>query len=118
LSDRATDAATRLSHATVPYRLVDGTLVANDWNDLIDGTLAHAIDLHETGARATPATPDVWTGTTRTGRTTSSDCSGWGSASAQLAGGVGLLTSTSTTWTAISSDSCDRGDVHLYCLEQ
>src|SRR5207302_548222 len=35
LSDRATDAAARLSHATVPYRLVDGTLVANDWNDLI-----------------------------------------------------------------------------------
>jgi len=97
LSDRATDAAVRLSHATVPYRLVDGTLVANDWNDLIDGTLAHAIDLHETGARAMPATPDVWTGTTRTGRTTSTDCTGWSSASAhQPAAGQSFRLTAST----------------------
>jgi hypothetical protein len=118
LSDSTANAESRVSHASVPYRLVDGTLIANDWPDLIDGNLAHAIDVCETGAPADPAHSHVWTSTTRTGRTSSNDCGSWLDGAAQASGGVGLLSSNSTTWTAVTIDACDRSDVHFYCFEQ
>ena len=39
LSDTTGSPATRFAQASVPYRLVDGTTIANDWNDLTDGTI-------------------------------------------------------------------------------
>ena len=33
-----------------PYRLLDGTLVANDWNDLTSGAIANAINVSESGS--------------------------------------------------------------------
>ena len=39
--------ATRFTQSAQPYRKVDGVLVANNWADLIDGTLASAIDKTE-----------------------------------------------------------------------
>ena len=56
LSDTATSAATRLNHATVPYELVDGTVVASDFTGLTSGTLSHAINLDENGAASAPGT--------------------------------------------------------------
>jgi hypothetical protein len=51
---------TRFVHAPGPYRLVDGTKIADDWADLTDGTLRQAIDLDEAGNRVPARTP-TWT---------------------------------------------------------
>jgi hypothetical protein len=43
LSTRDVTAAERLTHAAVPYVRTDGTTIADDWDDLVDGTLAAPI---------------------------------------------------------------------------
>ena len=60
LSDSETDARDRLTHATVPYRLVDGTTVADDFTDLTDGSLDAPINRTENG---TAVGDRPWTGT-------------------------------------------------------
>lgn len=47
LSDSTNSAAARLSHATVPYVLVDGTVVAKNWTELTGGNLRAPIRLTE-----------------------------------------------------------------------
>ena len=44
LSDGTTSAAARLTHATVPYKRIDGVTIADDWADLTDGTLDAPLD--------------------------------------------------------------------------
>jgi hypothetical protein len=45
----STSASARLTHATVPYMLVSGVVIASNWESLISGSLLHPIDLTETG---------------------------------------------------------------------
>ncbi len=73
LSSGTTSAADRLAHSTHPYTLVDGTRIADDWADLIDGVLRHPINVDETGTPLTaPADPmsqgKVWTDTVSNGQ--------------------------------------------------
>jgi len=49
LSDSTTSAAARLTHSVVPYVDVWGRSIADDWEDLTDGTLTNAITVDETG---------------------------------------------------------------------
>jgi len=74
LSDSKTSAAERLTHATVPYVLVDGTVLAKDWADLVKGDLEMPIRLTEfvqwpTTVPHPPGCADsiVWTNTTEKG---------------------------------------------------
>src|SRR5438067_1391069 len=51
LSSSSVDARDRLTHSAIPYVLSDRTtVVADNWSDLVDGSLKHAIDKTETGA--------------------------------------------------------------------
>jgi hypothetical protein len=118
LSDGAESPSTRFTRATVPYRLVDGTVVANNFADLIDGTLAHAIDKDEVGARPRGINNQVWTGTSASGRATSASCAGWTSSATAAIGTFGLWDSSDSTWTELSREFCERADLHLYCFEQ
>ena len=69
LSDNASSPSTRFVHSTVPYRLLDGSLVANNWNSLTSGTIAHPIDIFEDGTPVPPSVVhEVWTGTNEIGR--------------------------------------------------
>jgi len=65
LSDSTTSAASRLpTHGTLPYVMVDGTVVASDWTDLTDLTgnlLQHMITVDENG-NTVPGTDDVCSG--------------------------------------------------------
>ena len=49
LSDSTTSAGARLTHSVVPYADVWGRRIADDWEDLTDGTLQNAIIVDETG---------------------------------------------------------------------
>src|SRR5208337_2765818 len=47
---------TRFVHSSVPWQLLDGTVIANDWSDLTSGSLEHNIDRDENDV------PVVWNG--------------------------------------------------------
>jgi hypothetical protein len=124
ISDDTTDAATNLNHATVPYALVDGTVVANNWADLIDGSLIHAIDLDEsgtpavTGASGCDPGADVYTGSFASGtRASGNTCASWSSSSAGNLALIGDTAFTDSLWAFDCGLSCDQLAA-LYCFEQ
>jgi hypothetical protein len=107
--------STTFEQASVPYVLVDGTLIANDWADLTDGTpLPNLINLTETGA----SEGDLgfkWTNVKADGTAgIGPDCDGWMSNSNLDSGKVG--TTSFEFWTDASSTDC-ASEVHLYCFE-
>lgn len=119
ISTTTVSAGSRLFHAPRPYRLKDGTLVANDWNDLVSGTLRAPIN---TGAGGAPTGNDpnggMFTNTLPDGGAGSSDCDGWtvgtGSSSSHARGSNASMTGSWTQGTVI-------GCVYfgwLYCFEQ
>ncbi len=106
--------------ATVPYRLVDGTTVADDWTDLTDGTLDNGIDLDENGASVLAA--PVWTQVNSSGGRTGTGCpfgssTPWNWVGTGKSGGRGLSGATDSTWTSNSTQTCEKL-AHLYCFEQ
>lgn len=134
LSDADTSAASRLSHARVPYRLVGAGPIARNWDDLTDGKLRAAIDHDETGAALPPATDiftglAVWTAThadgsnfpfTPGGDPTSNpqlDCEGWTGHTLGV-GLLGIFDRTDQGWTASFAGIGCTEKARLYCLEQ
>ena len=60
--------ATRSVHANVPYRRTDGALIANNWADLTDGTIASPINRTEAGVDVSATSPFLpWTYVTTAG---------------------------------------------------
>jgi hypothetical protein len=120
LSDSTTDARDRLYHAVVPYRLVDGTQIAADWNDLIDGSLDNPIDVNETH-NITPAPPEVWTATYPDGTYSEWNfeppCADWTTAHIDSGAAAGRADMTDDGWTHLGVASCSFPQ-HLYCFEQ
>ena len=130
LGDTSTTAAARLVHATVPYVLVDGTVIASNWSDLTDGRLAARIDKTETGGAAPASDPGcgnitttgVWTDTLPSGATldpASFSCASWTNGTASAGGGIGDRSSL-TNWSfscGLNPNFCGK-KMALYCLEQ
>jgi hypothetical protein len=105
-------AAERLAHADIAYARTDGVRVADDWDDLVDGELAAAIDRDETGAQVGG---DAWTGTLASGAVADASCGGFASED-----DVGLCGSTGETgagWTDNIRPPCSS-TLRLYCVEQ
>jgi hypothetical protein len=122
LSDAQTAPGIRFAKAGVPYRLLDGTVVANDWGALTSGLLAHSIDMDEAGTTVSAAisVTEVWTGTTYLGNYAGADCRGWTSDMGHglLYAEVGVFNVTDKAWTEAYLQFCDRGSLRLYCFEQ
>jgi len=105
----------RLTHSSVPYVLVDGTRVADDWDDLVDGALDHPIDLDEHG---NPHQNDaVWTATNSGGLGGYYDCSGWTGGIA-AAGVTGATSAAGGLWTHADTFHFCNLNSRLYCFEQ
>jgi hypothetical protein len=114
LSTRSSPVSERLTRASDPYVLVDGTMVANDWDDLVDGSILAPINLDANGELRTG---DVWTGTLATGASyPDDDCAAFTSASNGIAL-CGASASTTATWTENITPSCSV-QLRLYCIEQ
>ncbi|MGH6691927.1 MAG: choice-of-anchor Q domain-containing protein [Gammaproteobacteria bacterium] len=125
LSTSAASAASRLTHATVPYKLVDGTTIADDWDDLTDGTLDAPINVTEAGA-AVPAGARTWTGTNAAGDFNGPDCVAWSDETppnpppdpSETAGTAGSTAALNSQWTFdVIFLGCNPLP-HLYCLQQ
>ncbi len=120
--------ASRFNHFNGPYRLLDGTLVANNWADLTDGTLNHAISRDEFNQSVD--SEYVWTATKPNGSVNpdswggcgNSICNGFTNGSTCLpcsgCGGFGGdCGSSSGNWTDTVCGCCDNV-WRIYCFEQ
>jgi cysteine-rich repeat protein len=97
------------------FELVDGTEIAVGWVDLVDGTLAHAIDIDETGVSMISST--VWTNTAISGVAQGSvDCDGWTTGDGLTKGFVGLSSQIDGLWTAHEDNNCGNS-ARLYCFQ-
>jgi len=119
ISGDSISAASRLAHSTTPYRRIDGTLIANNWDDLIDGSLQSPITITE--LNTTNNSNFVWTNTTISGEVNlpqSSSCYDWTSTSTtNLTGACGDPTQITYRWTNYGSAGCTFTR-SLYCFEQ
>ncbi|MDO8429963.1 MAG: fibronectin type III domain-containing protein, partial [bacterium] len=124
LSSSVTSASSRLYHPAVPYKLLTGTTVVNNWTDLTDGTIASPINKTESGNTNGGST---WTNTNSNGTVYSSNtsltCQDWTSSlgypSVPLSYVVryGSGGATNSGWTAYNSAGCNN-NLNLYCFEQ
>lgn len=118
LGDGTDGPATRFVQSDTAYRRVGGGIVAENWTDLIDGTLGVPIDHDETGTALPPADDMiVWTAVFHTGgNPTPVHCMGWTAADETLVP-TGLASKTDTGWTVFAPHNCS--EMHrLYCFEQ
>lgn len=147
LSDYSAYAKDRVAHGPHnAYALFDGTLVAKNWSDFVDGTHQHAIDLTELGTPA-PVVPvtftaywgdtfntasGVWTGSTDTGLSAASYdysasgsiycygsalCSNWTGPDYFLGGAIGTLVA-GAGWSYGGTSECIVDSLPLYCIEE
>ena len=118
LSASAVTPVTSFNQFQGPYVRVDGVKLANNFNDLVDTTLAVPISVTETGADlGIFGQPAVWTGTTTLGNSQGQNCSNWFSSSSGFTGHHGLANFSSSPWTSQGARSCNLFS-RLYCFEQ
>jgi hypothetical protein len=115
ISDDKSWPAQDFTRSSDPYVLLDDTLVANDWTDLTDGSLAHSIDRDEAGQFI--SVREAWTGTDEWGGATADNCNRWKSAAAAHLANQGVSDLTNAGWTNVYLQYCDRL-CSLYCFEQ
>lgn len=126
LGDTTGSPSTRFVRATVPYTLVDGTVIADDWDELTDGQIASAILLDELGHQRQLGTPQPWTNVnpdgTAGGIEPNAHCDNWTSSLGGAGGHIGnngfaLLGYTNAGWTKFRSWDCSMS-WELYCFQQ
>ena len=115
LSDDTDSPDTRFTKATVPYVLVDGTLLADTWDDLVMNGLDAPINLTDTLATVAD---NVWTGTDAAGTANADHCDGWSNGSMMFSGQRGLSSAMDSDWTSESVQMCDESAYRIYCFQQ
>ncbi len=115
LSTSTVSAASRLTHATVPYYMPDGVKVADDWNDLTDGTLDRGITVNELGVSMPNNRP--YTGTNANGSIGGGMCNNWSTSSNGVTALMGQSFSTVSGWSATIYLACDTL-ARLVCFQQ
>ncbi|MCA9657841.1 MAG: hypothetical protein KC486_05815, partial [Myxococcales bacterium] len=97
------------------FQLVDGTVLANGWGDLVDGDLATTISQNESGNAVSSSS--VWTNTDASGAPKGNvTCSSWTSASGLVKGRIGLSEQSDSFWTDFDDTQCS-GTARLYCFQ-
>ena len=110
----------RFTHSDLPYVLVDGGLVAYDWDDLVDGTIRIPINLTPPPDNSYPDPIGVWTGVDAAGGFAGGwACDGWTFAGwPRMHGGLqGWTHRTDSGWTEADTTDCENPGL-LYCFQQ
>lgn len=111
LSDANTNARDRYVYGGPWYRL-DGFQIAQDMDDLIDGSLNASNNMDELGRYLQGGF--AWTGTQADGTAHSTHCDSWTSDSTNALGGE--LVNISGEWTSRLNLSCSGTSRYLHCL--
>ena len=106
-------------------------LVANDWADLTDGTIANSISMDETGGNGghpslvysftrVDGTPGLFTRSDSRCYGADCHCNNWTNASASTpnGSGVGRPNYATAQWTDYSFGNFCGGSFSIYCFEQ
>jgi hypothetical protein len=113
LSDNTASPSTRFTQASVPYKRVDGTTIADDWSDLTDGSLDVPIAIDEAG---TSRDSLILTATQENGTSPGfSTCTNWTTGAGATDGGRSSL--SDRNWTVGLTMNCNGG-TRLYCFQQ
>jgi hypothetical protein len=122
LSTGSSSPSTRMTHAAVPYTLVDGTMIASGWEDLVDGEILRSIDVQEDGLvydkpPSCMAALAVWSATDVTGHSIGDEtCGGWTSLEGN--GWLGNVRQVGREWTDYGCGALCTQRAGLYCVEQ
>lgn len=117
LSTPNMSAADRLLHSRGRYVMVNGLVVAQNWDALTSGTLDNPIMVDE---KSQTQDSPVWTGTLASGQPApgSEFCNGWDDEAAVfLFGGAGLSMNTDAAWSFLEHGGC-ASEAPIYCIEQ
>ena len=118
LSDDVWDAIDRIPQPDAEYRLVNGTLIANNKADLTGGTLDAPIQVDEFEVPV-EGSFEVWTGTDADGTNSGvGTCANWTSNDDAQTAQSGLADATDPTWTDnedLGEETCDVLK-RLYCF--
>lgn len=121
LGDGTGSPSSRFIKSTNAYKRIDGQLIANNWNDLVDGNLQNPILVSEFGSNFNS---QVWTNTKIDGTvkyTGNASCNNWTS---NAANGLdfstnGISSRNDFNWTDTSGSSLPCNSIiRLYCFEQ
>jgi len=117
LSDSTTSAADRMIHSKGRYTLVNGLVVAADWDALVSGTLMTSINTTEDSEESPGSC--VWTGTFANGLPAfgSSFCDDWSGKDGLQDGGNGSGDFIDGWGSFINHAPCGS-ECSLYCFEQ
>ena len=142
LCDGTIGPRSRSNHASVPYVATDGAVIAKNWEDLTDGSLARGIDRDESGVQVSPVLDSLpWSYVRADGECDdavyispgSGPCpafqrcklncaepfrAGWTSASPLAQGGKGDLNLSNGFWTDGVTGLCSAPKERIYCIEQ
>ena len=117
LADSTQSPSTRESQVGTPYWRVDETVIANDWADLTDGSIASSISLDENGVSVVGSAAWSNVAAIGAGPVGGSHCVDWTIGLNTNPGRVGSPTSTVGTWSDGAGTLC-HAPQHLYCVEQ
>ena len=114
LSDSTTNAADRIFDGGTRYQLINGTVIADNMADLLDGTLDAPILIDESGNEG--GSLEVWTGTVADGTNPGVVwCSDWTTEDAAQKGLIGRADRVDATWSSVFADDCNLFN-RLYCF--
>ncbi len=117
VSSNESSPSTRFFRSTLPYKRLDGVTVADNWNDLVDGSLDNPINRNERGQ--IPSNLSVWTGTNENGFLFNNayTCSAWSDSTIRFTGLWGDASFIDERWTNHRISGC-RNYLRLLCFEQ
>ncbi|MBK7825531.1 MAG: DUF4215 domain-containing protein [Nannocystis sp.] len=117
LSTPSISVGDRLLHSRGRYVLVNGLVVAQNWDALTSGTIETTITVDE---HSQTQDTRAWTGTLASGEPAlgSEFCEDWDDDSGLLKfGGTGLSVNTDAAWSFFEHGPC-FSELRLYCVEQ
>ena len=117
LSEDSVGPATRfeIEYPSSNFLLVDGTLIAASWQDLLGGKLLTPIYLDQHG-NAWP-TGSIWTGTGPLGTPVGNNCVNWTTMSTMFYGASGRSGATSASWTDQNYEFRCSTKARIYCFQ-
>lgn len=108
------DAKTLEFQSPFKYERIDGILVANSFQQLIDGDIENPINIDQNGDLIDEER--VWTGTNELGKYSGFNCLEWTDNNERILGTYGWTNHIDYRWSSADEANCIE-KLHVYCIE-